>query len=131
MTVGVLKVWETHRARSVRLTELKTMAELANLLPDKSAARKSTIEHIEARISNLVRDEQTKRRDATGFTLGLLFTAGGLWATYGAISSNSWLWALAVPLLIFGVTGIVQDGVPRERDERGRALRGSRNNSKK
>ncbi|MFJ7217038.1 hypothetical protein [Amycolatopsis sp. NPDC098790] len=121
-----LKIWEIYRARSARLSELKSLMDIANLLPDGSDARDTVTRHVEIRLASFVSDEQTKRRDPTGISLGLIFIAGGGWLVYTAITTSPWWWFLAAPVLILGGVGFTQDVSRRERDARGRPLKAKR-----
>jgi hypothetical protein len=123
VVAGALKLWEIYRARTARLTELKTLLEVADLLPDESAAKSIATAHVERRLAGFVKDEQEKRRNAAGMTLALLFIVFSGTAAYGAIFESRWWWIPAVPFLIFGFVGFSQDGVKRERDAKGRAIR--------
>ncbi|MET8996965.1 hypothetical protein [Amycolatopsis sp. NPDC004169] len=117
-----LKIWEMYRARPARLSELKSLMDIANLLPDDSEARSTVTSHVETRLASFVSDEQTKRREPTGIGLGLLFIVGGCWLVYTAVTASPWWWFLAAPVLILGVSGFTRDVSRRERDARGRPL---------
>jgi hypothetical protein len=119
---AVLKVWESHRARTARLNELKTMIDIVNALPEGSEAKEAVAKHIEMRLKSFVKDEQTGHMDATGILLGSAFLAGSGWLIYTATTASGWWWFLAVPALIIGAVGLA-DGITRR--ERGSHNRGS------
>jgi hypothetical protein len=123
VTAAALKIGESFRARSARLGEIKTLLEVAEMLPESSPARSSALTHAEGMLKGLITDEQVKRRYPTGIALSLMCLAGAIWAGYGAIATTWWWWLAAIPLLVFAVTGLVDGVVPRERDTTGRAVR--------
>jgi uncharacterized membrane protein HdeD (DUF308 family) len=96
-----------------------------NLLPPESNGRTKLQEHIDASIARLIEDEDERRRDAFGMTLGLIFLALGVWvASFPVRSDGSSLWwLLAIPLMVIGLIGFVQDSTPKKRNEQGRIIR--------
>jgi VIT1/CCC1 family predicted Fe2+/Mn2+ transporter len=122
VTAAVLKIWESHRARTVRLSELKTMIDIVIALPEGNEAKDIVTKHIESQLKLFVKDEQVGHRDATGIFLGVAFLAGSAWLIYTALTATAWWWLLAVPVLSIGAVGLA-DGVTRR--ERGPQKGGS------
>lgn len=124
MIAATLKLAELYRARTNKLAEIKSLLEIANLLPETSEARRAATQDAESQLIGLLRDETTKRRDPTGFVLAIVFLLGGAWAGIAAFTGSGWwLGILAFVLLALGATGLSQDAVRRERDAKGRPIR--------
>lgn len=98
--------------------------DLLERMPE-GEAKNALSDFVDRRVLALVTDEQTKTRDLNGVVLAILFLASAAWMAAQALSSDgsSVWWVGAVPLALFGVVGLSQDAVPRERDERGRPQR--------
>ncbi|MFI6027890.1 hypothetical protein [Amycolatopsis magusensis] len=124
VVAALLKLREVRGARVAQLTELKTVIEVANELPNGSAPRKAATAYVEEALNEFVRDKVANSRGPVGVTLALILLAAAGLCGYLALDDGSWVWwGAAAVFLIFGLTGLNQDAVRRERDARERPVR--------
>lgn len=66
-----------------------------------------------------------KRRDPAGIVVGVALVLAGIGIGVAAIRNGGPWWVLLAPAgvgLVLGITGLVQDGIRRVRDEQGRPV---------
>ncbi len=102
-------------------------ADLLAKLPPDSAAYKRMLGHLDDEVARIIEDEDGKRRDVVGIVLGVALLAGAAALTISAWRSDGdvspFLWAAAAVVAIVGTVGLVQDAIPRTRDDAGRPIR--------
>jgi hypothetical protein len=111
------RLWPAGRRRN----EIKADLDLYTLLPDKSPAKRTLLTHIERAIQDVVHAEESKRRDPLGIGIAVVFLLGAL-LLFILLRDQWWTWLAISFLVLFGVVGLAQDAVPRERDARGRPV---------
>lgn len=126
LIAAVGKVIRTKRAAVNRRTRLQQDLALYQEL-ETSPAKEKLKKHIEQQVDVLV-NEPAKRVDPAGIILGLFFLGGGAWLGWTALNLDAW-WAkwplilVAAVMLLFAAVGLLQDAIPRVRDESGRPLK--------
>jgi hypothetical protein len=99
--------------------------ETAAKLPEGSAAHDTLMVHIETQLKELTAQDTERRRDWTGFTLGVIFALSGGYGTVWFFQhSDWWRWfglitAFAATL---GLYGMVEGPSRKKRDHIGRAI---------
>lgn len=98
--------------------------EIRNALHANSEAQQIMDRHIRDETRKLTGND-SKRRDPLGIGIALFFGGVGIGlAAVAVINGGAW-WLLGIPAglgLLFSVVGFAQDGVKRERDDRGRPV---------
>jgi hypothetical protein len=100
---------------------LRSAAEIANLLPMESASWNALMKYIEWEIGLLQQRERSGGRDRFGFGLGLAFILGFGYPTILLFSYNHWWrwFGLATLLLaVFGFAGVADGLSIQNRDDR-------------
>ena len=109
-----------------RRGRLVSDAELLAKLPPDSAAYERMLGHLDAEVARIIDEEDRKRRDLVGVVLGVALLAGAValvvsaWRSDGAVAP--YLWAAAAVVAVLGTVGLVQDAMPRARDDAGRPI---------
>ena len=109
-----------------RRGQLISDAALLAKLPPDSAAYKRLLGHLDEEVARIIDEEDRKRRDVVGVVLGVALLAGAAalvvsaWRSDGDVSP--FLWAAAAVVAFLGTVGLVQDAIPRARDDRGRPI---------
>ncbi len=102
-------------------------ADLLAKLPPDSAAYKRMLSHLDEEVARIIDEEDTKRRDAVGIMLGVALLAGAAALVVSAWHSDRdlspFLWAAAAVVAFLGTIGLVQDAIPRTRDDIGRPIK--------
>ena len=102
-------------------------ATLLAKLPPDSAAYKRMLGHLDEEVARIIDEEDRKRRDVVGLVLGM-----ALLAAAAALVVSAWrsdrdlsplLWAAAAVVAFLGTVGLVQDAIPRARDDTGRPIK--------
>jgi hypothetical protein len=110
-----------------RRGRLTANADLLAKLPKGSQAYEAVLAQLGNDAALLVQEERRPRRNVVGIVLSVGFVviaAGVALAAAATGSPMSWfLWAAAVLVAFFGVVGLMQDAVRRERDDKGRPIR--------
>ncbi len=109
-----------------RRGRLVSDAELLAKLPPDSAAYERMLGHLDAEVARIIDEEDRKRRDLVGVVLGVALLAGAVALVVSAWRSDGdvapFLWAAAAVVAILGTVGLVQDVIPRARDDTGRPI---------
>ena len=109
-----------------RRGRLVSDAELLAKLPPDSAAYERMLGHLDAEVARIIDEEDRKRRDLVGVVLGVALLAGAAALVVSAWRSDGdvapFLWAAAAVVAILGTVGLVQDVIPRARDDTGRPI---------
>lgn len=122
-----------NRGRDLRRNQLKTDLETIKLLEEVGdfESTDKLRAHVDGRIEELIAGETTKSRDPTAIGLGLAFVGAAALLARSLLVSDwnlileVFLWLTVVTIALFGVVG-TQMGLKRvERDDRGRAIKGS------
>ena len=110
-----------------RRGRLSSDADLLAKLPPDSAAYKRMLGHLDEEVGRIIEEEDRKRRDVVGVVLGVALLAGAAALVVSAWHSDRdvspFLWAAAAVVAIVGTVGLVQDAIPRTRDDAGRPIR--------
>ena len=101
-------------------------ADLLAKLPPDSAAYKRMLGHLDEEVARIIEEEDRKRRDVVGVVLGVALLAGAAALAVSAWRSDRdlspFLWAAAAVVALLGTVGLVQDAIPRARDDTGRPI---------
>jgi hypothetical protein len=110
-----------------RRGRLVSDAELLAKLPPDSPAYERMLGHLDEEVAHVIEDEDRKRRDVVGVVLGVALLAGAAALVVSAWRSDGdvapFLWAAAAVVAVLGTVGLVQDAMPRARDDAGRPIR--------
>jgi hypothetical protein len=102
-------------------------ADLLAKLPPDSAAYKRMLGHLDEEVARIIEEEDRKRRDVVGVVLGVALLAGAAALVVSAWRSDRdlspFLWAAAAVVAFLGTVGLVQDAIPRARDDSGRPIK--------
>ena len=110
-----------------RRGRLVSDAALLAKLPVDSAAYERLLGHLDEEVARIIDEEDRRRRNLVGVVLGVALLAGAAALVVSAWRSDRdvapFLWAAAAVVAFLGTVGLVQDAIPRARDDTGRPIK--------
>lgn len=123
--IGVVSAYVQTRRRATPREQIRSDLDIYKALPDDSAARSELIARIDEQIVDLIKTEKQTTRDFSGFAIGVILLAAGIWSTLLVASAGgawSWFYIGTGFLLLMGLYGSVDSLRLVRRDERGNRI---------